>query len=110
MKTQTNRQRKKLTFHGFASLQREKTKKRNPDNMDIFIDSFFQLQQKYAYCLDLSCMKMLVSGQREVNVKEKVQAKAHQALLPALQGLFFSLPANLLEKRAEYEEIDEFSV
>ena len=46
----------------------------------------------------------------EVNVKEKVQAKAHQALLPALQGLFFSLPANLLEKRAEYEEIDEFSV
>ena len=44
----------------------------------------------------------------EVNVKEKVQAKAHQALLPALQGLFFSLPANLLEKRAEYEEIDEF--
>ena len=101
-----------MIFHGFASLQRAKSqKKRNPENMNIyFLIHFSNYMQKYVCCLDLSCMKMLVSGQREVNVKEKVQAKAHQALLPALQGLFFSLPANLLEKRAEYEEIDEFSV
>ena len=94
----------------FQVCREKSQKKRNPENMDI--DLFVQLQQRNVYSLDLSCMEMLVSGQRELNifVKEKVQAESHQAFLPALQGLFFSLLANLLEKRAEYEEIDEFSV